>query len=123
MECRESLQSSLKQNQLEWNPLMRNPLERNPLNEDQRARFYQRDPFVEQDEDDELWHGQDLTLKGPIEVEDKAIYRGQWSAGGLRHGKGTQVWPDGSKYDGYWVMDRFHHRGRLIHCNGDYYSG
>ena len=28
-------------------------------------------------------------------------YEGQWK-GGMRHGKGTMVWPDGARYEGEW---------------------
>ena len=30
-----------------------------------------------------------------------AIYTGQWK-GGLRHGRGTMVWPDNARYEGEW---------------------
>ena len=32
-------------------------------------------------------------------------YTGEWS-GTIRHGRGTQIWPDGTRYDGYFVNDR-----------------
>mmetsp|Transcript_34735 Transcript_34735/g.45694 ORF Transcript_34735/g.45694 Transcript_34735/m.45694 type:complete len:145 (+) Transcript_34735:102-536(+) len=32
-------------------------------------------------------------------------YTGEWSEAGLRHGKGSQVWPDGARYDGYFIND------------------
>ena len=30
-----------------------------------------------------------------------AIYTGQWK-GGLRHGRGSMVWPDNARYEGDW---------------------
>lgn len=30
-----------------------------------------------------------------------AIYTGQWK-GGMRHGKGTMIWPDNGRYEGEW---------------------
>ena len=39
-----------------------------------------------------------------ITHESKVKYTGEW-AGTLRHGKGTQIWPDGARYDGYFVRD------------------
>lgn len=24
---------------------------------------------------------------------------------GMRHGEGVQVWPDGAKYEGYWMKN------------------
>lgn len=33
------------------------------------------------------------------------------------------MWPDGSKYVGYWLHDRANGQGRLIHSEGDAYEG
>jgi hypothetical protein len=30
---------------------------------------------------------------------------------------------DGSIYEGYWIDDKYHIRGRMIYPNGDYYEG
>jgi hypothetical protein len=40
-----------------------------------------------------------------------------------RDGMGIQIWPDGSKYEGYWKADKANGRGRLIHADGDVYEG
>ena len=43
-------------------------------------------------------------------------YEGEWTEeDSKRHGKGIQVWPDGSVYEGYWKHDKASGRGRLIH--------
>ena len=34
-----------------------------------------------------------------------------------------QIWPDGSKYEGYWLNDQANGKGRLIHHDGDTYEG
>lgn len=39
--------------------------------------------------------------QGPITLPSGAVYSGEWR-GGMRDGEGTQEWPDGSKYVGYW---------------------
>ena len=64
-----------------------------------------------------------VSKKGPIEVEDGAIYQGQWNAQGMRHGHGIQVWPDGMEYEGYWANNMANYKGRLIMPNGDSYDG
>ncbi|CAG9332185.1 unnamed protein product [Blepharisma stoltei] len=61
--------------------------------------------------------------KGPVQLDNGAIYIGEWSDRWERHGKGIQVWPDGSKYEGYWMHDRANGKGRLIHNDGDVYEG
>ena len=40
-----------------------------------------------------------------------------------RHGFGILIWPDGSKYVGYWKHDKANGKGRLIHSEGDIYEG
>ena len=40
-------------------------------------------------------------VKGPITLKNGATYTGQWLSG-LRDGYGTQLWPDGSRYEGQW---------------------
>ena len=61
--------------------------------------------------------------KGPYELDNGAIYHGQWTKDGQREGKGTQYWKDGSKYCGYWKNDQANGKGRLIHADGDVYEG
>ena len=65
----------------------------------------------------------DLISRGPCELDNGAVYHGQWNRDGLREGKGTQMWQDGSKYVGYWKNDQANRKGRLIHADGDVYEG
>ena len=64
------------------------------------------------------------------EEEDGTIYTGQMKTeiqGGkevlIKHGKGTQKWPDNSKYDGDWRNGYAQGRGTFHHSNGDVYTG
>ena len=34
-----------------------------------------------------------------------------------------QYWINGSIYEGYWLEDKAHYKGRLIHEDGDVYDG
>jgi hypothetical protein len=54
-----------------------------------------------------------------------AVYTGQWLKGeeDIRHGQGTQVWPDGAKYDGLWSNNKANGKGTFWHVHGDKYSG
>lgn len=63
-----------------------------------------------------------LRDKGPFELNNGAVYQGQWHDA-LREGRGTQIWVDGSKYVGYWKNDQGNGRGRLVHSDGDVYEG
>lgn len=67
-----------------------------------------------------------------VELEDKPLvkyldgtcYVGQWRPGtSIREGRGCQVWPDGSFYEGYWKDNKAHFYGRLVHRRGDVYMG
>ena len=61
--------------------------------------------------------------RGPVEIENGAIYTGDWNSDNQRYGKGLQIWKDGSVYEGFWLNDKANGRGRLIHANGDVYEG
>lgn len=45
------------------------------------------------------------------------------SQGKTRDGRGKQIWPDGSMYEGFWRHDKANGKGRLIHSDGDVYEG
>ena len=56
--------------------------------------------------------------------ENKTVYYGEWDIkNNKRHGRGIQVWPDGSKYMGYWQNNQACGKGKLIHQDGDIYEG
>eukprot|EP01016_Furgasonia_blochmanni_P028770 TRINITY_DN3026_c0_g1_i1.p1 TRINITY_DN3026_c0_g1~~TRINITY_DN3026_c0_g1_i1.p1 ORF type:complete len:495 (+),score=24.96 TRINITY_DN3026_c0_g1_i1:64-1548(+) len=76
-------------------------------------------PFSYESPDPSL---KDLPTLGPHEYDNGAVYVGQWK-NGLRHGRGTQWWPDGSVYEGDWRDNMANGRGRLIHADGDVYEG
>jgi len=59
-----------------------------------------------------------------IVLANQARYEGEWLVGtDIRQGKGMQVWPDGSMYEGYWKDSKANNKGRLIHADGDVYDG
>lgn len=64
-----------------------------------------------------------LIHDGPFELENGAIYTGELNQAGCREGRGIQVWPDGSKYEGYWLNDKVQGLGRMIFTNGDAFVG
>ena len=59
---------------------------------------------------------------GPLVLEGQGVYYGQFKYG-FRHGKGKQLFLNGSLYEGTWRNDMAHGCGRLIHNNGDAYEG
>jgi len=38
-------------------------------------------------------------------------------------GWGSQVWPDGGRYEGEWSQNRAHGKGKFWHADGDIYEG
>ena len=80
-------------------------------------------PVVYDSEVSDMNQNHNLILKGPHELDNGAIYLGYWTQYGQREGKGTQIWKDGSKYEGYWKNDQANGYGRLIHSDGDCFYG
>ena len=71
-----------------------------------------------------LEDGIEVELRQCVEYENKAVYYGEWSKNyNKRHGRGIQVWMDGSKYEGYWKDDKANKKGKLVHADGDIYEG
>ena len=67
-----------------------------------------------------LQDGVEVELRKSVEYENSAIYYGEWEkTGNKRHGRGIQVWTDGSRYEGYWKEDKANVKGKLIHSDGD----
>lgn len=64
-----------------------------------------------------------LISKGPVLMENKAVYIGQWNLNYMREGVGTQYWNDGTVYEGNWKNDKANGKGRMVHPNGDVYEG
>jgi hypothetical protein len=59
-----------------------------------------------------------------VVLDNDAKYEGEWKFGTIiRQGKGKQVWPDGSIYEGYFVNNMASGTGKLIHPDGDIYDG
>ena len=69
---------------------------------------------------DELKDSIQVEIKPATSCENKTIYYGEWDTkNNKRHGRGIQVWPDGSKYIGYWQNNQAWGKGKLIHPDGD----
>ena len=63
-----------------------------------------RNELGEFDYDEETNHGEEtVEYRAMIELENHAKYDGEWIKGqDIRQGKGRQIWPDGSMYEGWW---------------------
>ena len=66
-----------------------------------------------------------VSVNGPLQYEiNNSIYYGEWDySNNMKHGRGIQLWSEGSKYYGYWVKDKANIKGKLIHSDGDIYEG
>ena len=57
-------------------------------------------------------------------LNNRSEYLGEWDIlTGKRHGRGIQVWLDGTKYEGYFIDDKANKQGKLTHPNNDIYEG
>ena len=70
-----------------------------------------------------LKDGVEIEMKPTTQMENGALYSGEWDKNGKRHGRGVQLLPDGSKYIGYWIDDKANKKGKLVHRDGDIYEG
>ena len=49
--------------------------------------------------------GMTVNKQEEVTLPSKVKYTGEWNEDGKRHGRGTQIWPDGARYDGYFLDD------------------
>ena len=65
-----------------------------------------------------------LAFKNGEILSEGQVYSGQWNQQQNRkEGYGIQVWPDGSKFEGFWKQDQAVGYGRFILADGDVYIG
>ena len=51
-----------------------------------------------------------------VKFSNGVIYQGEWNiANNTKDGRGIQIWPDYSKYEGCWRNNSANGNGRLIH--------
>ena len=63
-------------------------------------------------------------MKNGYSLSEGQIYSGQWNDNtNTKEGYGLQVWPDGSKFEGFWFDDKAKGYGRFILADGDVYQG
>ena len=67
--------------------------------------------------------GLEINRQEEVVFPSKVKYTGEWNKNGERHGRGSQIWPDGARYDGYFLNDNQEGYGRIIHADGDMYQG
>lgn len=59
-----------------------------------------------------------ITKNGAYKYEDGSRYVGDWNGKGLRHGQGSLLFPDGSRYDGWFQNGLFSKLGVFIFPDG-----
>jgi hypothetical protein len=65
----------------------------------------------------------DNLKKSCLKYPNGTIYFGYFNKLWEREGYGVAIFPDGSKYQGFYSEDKMKGKGRLININGDYYEG
>jgi hypothetical protein len=72
----------------------------------------------------EINDGKKREIKPICVLENGAVYQGEWLVDeNQKDGRGVQIWPDGSRYDGFWRDGMANGYGRLVHAEGDVYEG
>ena len=89
-----------------------------PLQKEEIIRFFEDYPPKIRDEKLKL------EKKEPMILESGIIYYGEWDVNFVtKHGRGIQIWPDGSYYMGYWDNNKAEGKGEFVHSTGDVYEG
>jgi hypothetical protein len=65
----------------------------------------------------------DLIYPGTVELHDGTVYDGQWNTELKKHGFGTLIMKNGSKYVGSFINDFIHGKGYYIDIEGRLYVG
>ena len=104
-----------KSEAINFNELMDKKL---PLSKCEMVQFF--DEYPPKIEDNAL----KLDKKDPLILDNHIIYYGEWDMNFFtKHGRGIQIWPDGSFYKGYWKNNKAEGKGEFIHSTGDVYFG
>ena len=65
-----------------------------------------------------------LEVKKNLIFEDKTVYFGEYNnEKKIKEGRGIQIWPNGSKYFGYFQNNMQNIKGKMEHADGDIYEG
>lgn len=65
-----------------------------------------------------------LELRKVVTEKGNMVYHGYWSAAtNKKQGYGQELFPNGTKYEGFWTNGEFDGQGRFIYENGDYFFG
>lgn len=64
-----------------------------------------------------------MKVSEEVLMPSREKYTGEMTTDGMRHGRGLSIWPDGARYEGYFVRDEKEGYGRIIHGDGDVYIG
>ena len=88
------------------------------LPKDEIVKFFENYPPIN-DNDNII-----IEKKDPLILENNIIYYGEWDINFFtKHGRGIQMWPDGSYYKGYWENNKAEGKGEFKHFSGDIYIG
>ena len=64
-----------------------------------------------------------VEIHSSIKYENQSEYFGETKKSSkIKHGRGIQIWIDGTKYEGYWKEDKANKTGKLIHSDGSIYE-
>ena len=90
-----------------------------PLSKDEIIKFFEEYPPKNNN------NNLKIEKKEPLMLEkNKILYYGEWDMSFFtKHGRGIQLWPDGSYYKGYWENNKAEGKGEFIHSSGEVYIG
>ena len=88
----------------------------NPININNFNEVIKKYPYIND--------GIKVEKRKPCEYENSVIYDGEWDIKrNVLHGRGIQLWPDGTKYIGYFKNNKVYKKGIIYFSNGSIYEG
>jgi hypothetical protein len=96
----------------------------NPVNEAVQLILNELGPYISlSDSTKVLLDPKNGDLLGPFSLDDQSTYYGQFTNPNTMTGYGTQVWLDGTIYEGQFSSNKTNGQGRLIKTDGTYLNG
>lgn len=93
--------------------------------EDMQGNFaqYIQENFGVFDNSRPLDDGVNVKSLPAVRMSDGSVYKGEWTDSNQKHGRASELYPDGTQFTGYYRENKRWGVGRLVQVNGNCYEG